>query len=124
RTRVKPIPATAASIAASAVLTESRECIDTTRSVREPEATKLHVAEDVKLSKVMQANFDRSAGTFGVPAFARKAGLAQTTRRTEATRVAIMLLSWRTPIRTARSTRSSIRWMFRSESTSRTSISG
>src|SRR4029077_6424403 len=99
-----PTPATAASIAVSAVLTERRACIGTARSDPDLEEVKLHAVEDIKLSKVTQASLDRSSGTFGVPKLARYAELAQPTRRTAATRVAIMLLSWSTPIRTARST--------------------
>lgn len=66
----------------------------------------------------------RSRGRCGSPYFASSAGWAQATIRMVPRRVATMLLSARSPIRTARSTWSLTRSALRSLSSKRTRISG
>src|SRR6476620_3845755 len=97
-----PIDAIAASMAASAVLTISRECTGT--EISDFADAKIQASDDVNPANVMQSCELSSLGFFGRPRSAKYAGLAHMIRRIAPNRVATRLLSGKAPIRMARST--------------------
>ena len=118
-----PTPASAASIAASAVLTASRDAdrhrphgprFDANGQV----AMRVAAEGDAGQGREIGGRFRRAV------ALRENPGCAQTTRRTSPTRAATMLLSCERPMRTARSIWSPIRSALRSDSASCTLISG
>jgi hypothetical protein len=105
-----PRPASAAAIAASALFTVNRGSTRTSLLV----GPKRHSSVASRLSNVIMSWADWSFGAFGVLRGSRYPGLATRTRLTDPRRIAIMLLSARSPTRTATSKDSSAGWMLRS----------